>query len=69
MACLLVVLLLPIGGVLRPISSWRQRHYARQETLVIPRDCVETYEKRVIRKWQERFHNLCGSEDNSLYNK
>lgn len=69
MACLLVVLLLPIGGVLRPISSWRQRHYARQETLVIPRDGVETYEKRVIRKWQERFHNLCGSEYNSLYNK
>ena len=30
MACLLVVLLLSIGGVLRPISSWRQRRYAQE---------------------------------------
>ena len=59
MLCLLVVLLLAIGGILRPISNWRQRHYARMETLVIPRNGVETYEKRVIRKWQKHLQNLC----------
>ena len=59
MLCLFVVLLLAIGGILRPISNWRQRHYARMETLVIPRNGVETYERRVIRKWQKHLQNLC----------
>ncbi|MBO4618983.1 MAG: hypothetical protein J5654_02630 [Victivallales bacterium] len=59
MLCLLVALLLAIGGILRPISYWRQRYYASRETLVIPRGGVETREKRVIRKWQARLLELC----------
>ncbi len=59
MLCLLAALLLAIGGILRPISYWRQRYYASRETLVIPRDGVEIREKRVIRKWQGRLLEQC----------
>lgn len=59
MLCLLAVLLLALGGILRPISAWRQRYYASRETLVIPKDGVETREQRVIRKWQARLLELC----------
>ena len=59
MLCLLAALLLAIGGILRPISYWRQRYYASRETLVIPREGVEIREKRVIRKWQGRLLEQC----------
>ncbi len=57
--CLLAVLLVAYGCVLRPITSWRQRYYAGKETLVIPKEGVEILERRVIKKWQADFLEHC----------
>ena len=56
---LLAVLLLFHGCILRPIADWRQRHYARLETLVLPRPGIQTLEQRIIQNWQTRFLQRC----------
>lgn len=54
MLCLFVVLLLFFGCILRPVAELRERHYARNETLVIPWGDRETLEDRAVRKLQKR---------------
>ena len=59
MLCLLTLLLVAAGGVLRPVSNLRQSYYAGRETLVIPRDGVDTHEQRSIRVWRSLVLERC----------
>ena len=52
MLCLFVVLLLFFGCVLRPISKWREHHYADKETLVILKDGEEVLEDKYIQRYK-----------------
>ena len=57
MLCLFVVLLLFFGCILRPISKWREHHYANMDTLVILNDGEEILEDKYIRRYKDQLLN------------
>ena len=57
MLCLFVVLLLFFGCVLRPISKWRELHYASMETLVILKDGEKVLEDKYIQRYKDQLLN------------
>ena len=64
MMCLYVVLLVVIGGIIRPVQTWRQHHYARQDTLLFPWQGVETAEAKSIREGYQQLMKLLNTEHN-----
>ncbi|MBR4901574.1 MAG: hypothetical protein IKZ46_11600 [Victivallales bacterium] len=64
MMCLYVVLLVVIGGIIRPVQTWRQHHYARQDTLLFPWHGVETAEAKSIREGYQQLMKLLNTEHN-----
>ena len=65
MMCLYVVLLVVIGGIVRPVQTWRQHHYASQDTLLFPWQGVETAEAKSIREGYQQLRKLLNTEDNN----
>ena len=64
MMCLYIVLLVVIGGVIRPVQTWRQHHYANQDTLLFPWQGVETAEAKSIREGYQQLMKLLNTEGN-----
>ena len=64
MMCLYVVLLVVIGGIIRPVQTWRQHHYASQDTLLFPWQGVETAEAKSIREGYQQLMKLLNTEHN-----
>ena len=64
MMCLYVVLLVAVGGVIRPVQTWRQHHYASQDTLLFPWQGVETAEAKSIREGYQELRKLLSTEGN-----
>ena len=62
MMCLYVVLLVAVGGVIRPVQTWRQHHYASQDTLLFPWQGVETAEAKSIREGYQQLMKLLNTE-------
>ncbi len=65
MLCLFVVLLLAVGGIMRPIQSCRQKYYARQESMFFPWKESVTLQDKSIRKWQSRLLALLKQGNNA----
>ena len=64
MMCLYVVLLVAVGCVIRPVQTWRQHHYASQDTLLFPWQGVETAEAQSIREGYQQLMKLLNTEHN-----
>ena len=62
MMCLYVVLLVAVGGVIRPVQTWRQHHYANQDTLLFPWHGVETAEAKSIQEGYQQLMKLLNTE-------
>ena len=58
MLCLFVVLLLAIGGIMRPVQNYRQRCYARKESLIIPWRETENQQERSLKELHQRMAGL-----------
>ena len=54
MMCLYVVLLVAVGGIIRPVHTWRQHDYASQETMLFPWRDSENAEQKSVQEgyWQ-----------------
>ncbi len=65
MLCLFVVLLCAVGGIMRPVQSFRQQYYARQESLLFPWEESPTLNDKSIRKWQSRLLALLKQGNNA----
>ncbi len=58
MLCLFAALLVAVGGIIRPVQNWRQRHYARQESIMIPWKGTENLQEQSLRKRHLSLANL-----------
>ncbi len=55
---LFALLLLTVGGIIRPVRNCRQRYYARRESLIIPWRESENLQERNLKKLHQRLAEL-----------
>ena len=62
MLCLFIVLIVTIGTIMRPVQTWRQYHYAHQESLLFPWNGEETLEDKSVRNEYRRLMERLNSK-------
>ena len=62
MLCLFIVLIVAIGTIMRPVQTWRQYHYAHQESLLFPWNGEETLEDKSVHNEYRRLMKRLNSK-------